>query len=95
MNCIYKTNHNKRISQDYIYRKIHNNDAQNIKEKLIKFNSLSPKPAMHHLEIKNLENKKIKEYQNYLTENNNPNLITRKVSKYKYKINIGLNWKWP
>ena len=36
---------------------------------------------MHHLEIKNLENKKIKEYQNYLTENNNPNLITRNTKE--------------
>ena len=81
---INQIKHSKQISQDYIYQKCINNDKSEekaIKEKLIKFNSLSPKPAMHHLEIKNLENKKIKEYQNYLTENNNPNLITRNTKE--------------
>jgi hypothetical protein len=71
--------HSKQISQDYIYQKFINNDKSEekaIKEKLIKFNSLSPKPTMYHL-----ENKKNKEYQNYLTENNNPNLITRNTKE--------------
>ena len=91
MNCIYKTNHNKRISQDYIYRKIHNNDAQNIKEKLIKFNSLSPTPIISRFGGKFQNNKIIEKidtninneqeiYHNYLTQNNNTDLLTANLN---------------
>ena len=107
INCIYKTNHNKRISQDYIYRKIHNNDAQNIKEKLIKFNSLSPTPIISRFDGKFQNNKIIEKidtninneqeiYHNYLTQNNNTDLLTANLNgkddiDYKDREKLVLN----
>ena len=86
-NCIFKNknHHNKQISQDYIYHKSNNKKEINgIKEKIIKFNSLSPTPIIGRIESKIPKNKIINNYIqsekdiniNYLTENNNPNLIT-------------------
>ena len=85
-----QNHHNKQISQDYIYHKSNNkttkNEISGIKEKIIKFNSLSPTPILGRIESKipkNKKNKKSNNYVqtekdiniNYLTENNNPNLI--------------------
>jgi len=75
--------HNKQTSQDFIYQKFNNNnEVKGIKEKLIKFNSLSPTPITSRFNEKysqmkkntHLSNEKDKN-NNYLTENN-PNLIT-------------------
>ena len=89
-----KKNHNKQISQDFIYQKnknanpsnfnknekcITNNDniEPSIKQKIIKFGSLSPQPTISHIgicknDVKNTKNNK----NNFFTEHNNPNLIT-------------------
>ena len=73
-NHIYKNKHNKQISQDYIYQKVNNtNEAKNKKEKMIKINSLSPTPMVGRFDSKFKKNWMD---QNYLTEINNPNLIT-------------------
>ena len=70
---IYKNRHKKQISQDYIYQKVNsNNEGKIIKEKVIKFDSLSPSPAISKFN----SNYKNKINSNYLSENNNPNLIT-------------------
>ena len=89
-----QNHHNKQISQDYIYHKSNNkttkNEISGIKEKIIKFNSLSPTPILGRVESKipkNKRDKKINNYIqtekdtniNYLTENNNPNLITGNI----------------
>ena len=84
LNYVYKAGHNKQISQEYIYHKINNiKEIGTIKEKVIKFNSLSPTPILGRVEskiqkIKNNEYIKSEKdaYHNYLTENTNPNLIT-------------------
>ena len=82
LNYVYKTNHNKQISQEYIYHKINNNEIGCIKEKIIKFNSLSPTPIPSKVEskIQKTKNNNYLQtekniYHNYLTENTNPNLI--------------------
>ena len=88
LNYVYKTGHNKQISQEYIYHKINNNEMSSIKEKIIKFNSLSPTPILGKAESKIQKSKKNNNletekhiYHNYLTENTNPNLITGNTKK--------------
>ena len=97
-----KKYHNKQISQDFIYTKTKKVDIkdeknnQNIKtennelsmkQKIMKFASLSPQPTITNVETYQNELKKIRESQkflkkqknlcnNYFTENNDPNLIT-------------------
>ena len=98
-----KKHHYKQISQDYVYQKNKNtetfsdkkekcmtnnkNEIQEIKEKIIKFGSLSPQPTINHVETYQSEIKKInqikknikkekKTFKKHFTENNDPNLIT-------------------
>ena len=63
------------------------NSEQSMKQKIMKFASLSPQPTITNVETYQNELKKIREahkiskkeknlYNNYYTENNNPNLIT-------------------
>ena len=59
------------------------NNETSIKEKILKFGSLSPQPTITHVDtyqnnakkFQNTKNEK-KIYNNYFTENNDPNLIT-------------------
>ena len=85
-NFVYKSKHKKIISQDFIYQKFNkNNEGKNVNQKLEKFNSLSPTPNNNRFEEKYHNKKIINNYlktekaihtKNYLTEYNNPNLIT-------------------
>ena len=72
--------HNKQISQDYIYQKFHNNNEfKSIKEKLIKFNSLSPNPVINRFDAKfpNKTNTYLKTEKDFNRNlNSNPNLVT-------------------
>ena len=108
-----KKQHNKQISQDYIYSKskkteakpikndkrnintnLNNETEQAIKQKIMKFGSLSPQPTITNVETYQNELKKIREaqkilkkekntYNNYFTENNDPNLITGDIKGNK------------
>ena len=85
-NFVYRSKNNKILSQDFIYQKFNKNaEVKSIEEKLTKFNSLSPTPNNNRFEQKYHNKKIINNYlktekaihtKNYLTENNNLNLIT-------------------
>ena len=90
INYVYKSGHNKQISQEYIYHKINNifnNEINGIKEKKIKFNSLSPSREVESTIQKAKNNNYLETeknaYHNYLTENINPNLITGNMQTHE------------
>ena len=64
------------------------NDENIIKEKIIKFGSLSPQPTIYNVEtyqneISKIKNIKKEKYNNFFTENNDPNLITGNTKEIK------------
>ena len=64
------------------------NDENIIKEKIIKFGSLSPQPTIYNVEtyqneISKIKNIKKEKYNNFFTENNDPNLITGNTKENK------------